>query len=225
MITRHRKIYIDKYTGNQSYVWFKSAGNILEATCRLKKLTDKDYCFEGSFVSDSENTTIYEDDNNQLRLIINNEFTGNDANTIILITGPDKDNIKIFIDKVDNNRLIINGHDDSGNKYILELKDNSILFEDSFNNYDIYNVRDALISNLSILKGELWYKSNYGLPLVDKIRIKSIMDAAVLNIINEQPEINSVIDFNSIIENRTYTLNFSLKSIYSDTPIAINLNR
>ena len=213
MIAKHRRIYTDPITGNRSYVWFKSANNKKENICKLKFLNEPDkWSFNGKLQSDSDNLTIYNDD-------INNQLIINKTNKII------KYNTDEFnIDMVDNKRLIIYAHNDN-NKILVQVEDEFIKFDDNFNDYNINNVKDSLISKLSILKGELWYKSNYGLPLTEKTKIKSIIDVAVLDIINDQQEIKSVISFDSRVNNHNYILNFSLATIYSDELINININR
>ena len=213
MIAKHRRIYTDPITGNRSYVWFKSANNKKENICKLKFLNEPDkWSFNGKLQSDSDNLTIYNDD-------INNQLIINKTNKII------KYNTDEFnIDMVDNKRLIIYAHNDN-NKILVQVEDEFIKFDDNFNDYNINNVKDSLISKLSILKGELWYKSNYGLPLTAHTKIKSIIDVAVLDIINDQQEIKSVISFDSRVNNHNYILNFSLATIYSDELINININR
>ena len=213
MIAKHRRIYTDPITGNRSYVWFKSANNKKENICKLKFLNEPDkWSFNGKLQSDSDSLTIYKDD-------INNQLIINKTDKII------KYNTDEFnIDMVDNKRLIIYAHNDT-NKILVQVEDEFIKFDDNFNGYNINNVKDSLISKLTILKGELWYKSNYGLPLTEKTKIKSIIDVAVLDIINDQQEIKSVISFDSIVTNHNYILNFSLATIYSDELINININR
>ena len=213
MIAKHRRIYTDPITGNRSYVWFKSANNKKENICKLKFLNGPDkWSFNGKLQSDSDSLTIYNDD-------INNQLIINKTDKII------KYNTDEFnIDMVDNKRLIIYAHNDN-NKILVQVEDEFIKFDDNFNDYNINNVKDSLISKLSILKGELWYKSNYGLPLTEKTKIKSIIDVAVLDIINDQQEIKSVISFDSRVNNHNYILNFSLATIYSDELINININR
>ena len=221
MIAKHRRIYTDPITGNRSYVWFKSANNKKENICKksdrhqIKAIQDilTNYFYDFLEIKcDSDNLTIYNDD-------INNQLIINKTNKII------KYNTDEFnIDMVDNKRLIIYAHNDN-NKILVQVEDEFIKFDDNFNDYNINNVKDSLISKLSILKGELWYKSNYGLPLTEKTKIKSIIDVAVLDIINDQQEIKSVISFDSRVNNHNYILNFSLATIYSDELINININR
>lgn len=219
MITKHRRIYTDPATGNRSYVWFKSANNKKENICKLKFLNNSnEWVFNGKLQSDSDNLTIY-NDNNDNKLIIDNTDTARKKIKY--------NNDEFIIDMVDNKRLIIYAHanNNANNKILVQVEDEFIKFDDNFNDYNINNVKDSLISKLSILKGELWYKSNYGLPLLEKTKIKSIIDVAVLDIINDQQEIKSVISFDSRVNNHNYILNFSLATIYSNKLINININR
>lgn len=222
MITRHRKIYTNT-AGSKSYVWFNSKGNILETSCILTDMSNNRKIFEGNFVSDIDKKTTYKNEDGRV-LIINDSEDKSERKIIIKDSENASNNsLEIYIETVDTVRLLIYGTESNHNRYKLEVKDKCDLVDDSFNNLDAYNVRDALISKLSILKGELWYKYNFGLPLIDKVKIKGIMDAEVLNIINGIQEIKRVVSFNSVIENRKYILNFSVETIYSNEKTSVNL--
>lgn len=62
-----------------------------------------------------------------------------------------------------------------------------------------HGVRDSLIQRLSVIKGELWYKASYGLPLMEKIRNKGIYDSIIINIITTHPDIVNLSYFYSEI--------------------------
>lgn len=87
-------------------------------------------------------------------------------------------------------------------------------------------IRDSLIQRLSIIKGELWYKASYGLPLMEKIKSKGIYDTVVINIITSTPGVVNIVSFVSNIEkvpfdNSTktitaYVLDFTVVTSYSE---------
>ena len=81
------------------------------------------------------------------------------------------------------------------------------------------NVAKSLIQRLAVIEGELWYNTGYGLPLMDKIKNKAILDVAVINIINDHPEVLNILTFESTTkqETRSYHLSFSVSTIYGNT--------
>lgn len=84
---------------------------------------------------------------------------------------------------------------------------------------DQHGVRDSLIQRLSVIKGELWYKASYGLPLMDKIKNKGIYDTIVVNIITSHPDVTSLLEFESTISraSREYQAKFSVTTVYGET--------
>lgn len=79
-------------------------------------------------------------------------------------------------------------------------------------------VRDSLIQRLSVIKGELWYKSSYGLPLTEKIKNKGIYDSIVVNIITSHPDVANLISFDSRISaaDRRYEVDFTAMSVFNE---------
>lgn len=79
-------------------------------------------------------------------------------------------------------------------------------------------VRDSLIQRLSVIKGELWYKASYGLPLAEKIKNKGIYDSVIIAIITSHPDVKNIIEFESSISKaeRSYKLRFSALTVYGD---------
>ena len=77
-------------------------------------------------------------------------------------------------------------------------------------------VANSLIQRLSVIKGELWYKASYGLPLMEKIKNKGIYDSIIINIITTHPEVVNLISIESKIENRKYMLDFVVYTIYNN---------
>lgn len=77
-------------------------------------------------------------------------------------------------------------------------------------------VKNALIPRLSVIKGELWYKSSYGLPLMDKIKSKGIYDSIIVKYITDYPDVNNLEEFISTLEEHTYTFNCVIETIYGE---------
>lgn len=112
----------------------------------------------------------------------------------------------------------------AGGNYI---RDGYKLVEDvkfAGNNYvsDTDAIVASLTQRLSVLKGELWYQVNYGLPLTDKIRSTKIFDAVICDIITSHPGVTGIIKFSSTIENHTYRFNAEILTIYGDQAVLQN---
>lgn len=217
MANKHRRIYTDNK--NNTFVWFKTASCKKENIC-IAYLNNKQI-FNGILLTDITGITKYYNN------ISGDILSINSNNNIIFITkkinNTDTSTTTYGIQIVDSDRLIIIAKDENENQLKIIVKDEAIRFDDNFNTYDQINVKDALINALSIIKGELWYNKNYGLPLFDKNKIKSIIDAEVINIISNNPEVDSIINFNSQLNGNSYILDFSIKSIYSPDLINISL--
>lgn len=77
-------------------------------------------------------------------------------------------------------------------------------------------VIDSLIQRLSIIKGELWYQVNYGLPITEKYKSKGIFDAIITDIISGHPGVKYIKSYSSTVEKSVYTFNSFIVSIYGD---------
>lgn len=75
----------------------------------------------------------------------------------------------------------------------------------------------SLIQRLSVIKGELWYKVNYGLPLFNKVKDKDIMDSVIIDIVLSHPDVKSIKTMRSIIDNNIYKIkNLVVISIFNE---------
>lgn len=80
---------------------------------------------------------------------------------------------------------------------------------------------DSLTQRLSILKGELWYYNNYGIPLLDKIRTKLEVDIEVANIIEDHENVKEIQSFQSEIIEHRYNCQIVVLSDYGQITIQI----
>lgn len=108
------------------------------------------------------------------------------------------------------------GTDENG-KALFFNKDNK---HDNFSSKQ-QAVVDSLSQRLSVLKGELWYSINEGLPLLDKTKSKLSLDSALGSIILKHPDVTNIIEFNSKIFDRKYHADVKILSVYGE--ISINL--
>ena len=58
-------------------------------------------------------------------------------------------------------------------------------------------VCDSLTQRLSVIRGELWYNINFGLPLLEKIESKIAIDAAISEIVLAHPDVEEIATFES----------------------------
>lgn len=72
-------------------------------------------------------------------------------------------------------------------------------------------VADSLIQRLAIIKGELWYQINYGIPLFDKNNnTTGIFDSAIIKIVLDHPDVKNIISFNSSVESKDHKYHFDM---------------
>lgn len=75
----------------------------------------------------------------------------------------------------------------------------------------------SLIQRLSIIKGELWYQVNYGLPLTEKQTGVNVFDLIIADIISSHPGVASLDKYTSKITGHTYYYSCQITSIFGDT--------
>lgn len=81
-------------------------------------------------------------------------------------------------------------------------------------------VADSLTQRLSVIKGELWYNVNHGVPLLEKLQRKQLLDASIVTIVNSHPDVKEILSFSSKIVNGSYSFDMTILSIYGE----INVN-
>lgn len=139
---------------------------------------------------------------------------------------------KGYTDLPENNQITINNTNyifriDTGsaiNGTIWTADDDSVqvgrgsLTASSVSNYaeDTDAVVASLIQRLSIIKGELWYQVNYGLPLTDKQTSVNVFDLVIADIISSHPGVASLDKYTSKIVDHTYYYSCQITSIFGD---------
>lgn len=83
------------------------------------------------------------------------------------------------------------------------------------------STEDSLIQRLSILKGELWYDINSGLPLLEKVKSKHLIDTTILSIVTNHPDVVRIINFRSTIEKHDYHCTIDVQSKYGTLNIIV----
>lgn len=74
----------------------------------------------------------------------------------------------------------------------------------------------SLIQRLSVIKGELWWQVNYGIPLTDKVRGTTLYDMVVTDIITSHPGVASIQSYSSNLVGHTYTYTCTIKTVFGD---------
>lgn len=80
----------------------------------------------------------------------------------------------------------------------------------------------SLIQRLSVLKNELWWQVNYGIPLLEKVKNKNIFDSVIINIILNHPDVTNILYLNSFIKENQYYFEVKVSTIYSEDILLSN---
>lgn len=75
----------------------------------------------------------------------------------------------------------------------------------------------SLIQRLSVIKGELWYQINYGLPLTESISSGVLFDSVIADIIISHPGVASLDSYKSWITGHTYYYTCKITSIFAES--------
>ena len=115
--------------------------------------------------------------------------------------------------------------------YVLDKSiENSLvnvsIFYNPNNKHDNYAegsdaVADSLTQRLSVLKYELWYDYMNGMPIVDKIKNKAILDAYVIKTILAHPDVIDIDAFESRQSKSEYNCYIVINSIYGNLELSL----
>lgn len=81
-------------------------------------------------------------------------------------------------------------------------------------------VSDSLTQRLSVLKEELWYDVEYGLPLFDKVK-KPAMDSFVCSTVLGHPDVISIDEFSSKVLNNKYSCSMTVLTVFGNVLLNI----
>jgi hypothetical protein len=87
--------------------------------------------------------------------------------------------------------------------------------EDKHDNYgnEKEAVADGLTQRLNVLRGELWYAVNEGMPLWDNHKNTYILDTYITSTVLKHSEVKSIISFNSSLSSQNDQLVYSATMI------------
>ena len=105
-------------------------------------------------------------------------------------------------------------------------EDNSTIFFNKNNKHDNYSenqeaIKDTLTQRLSVIKEELWYNVNYGIPLFEKYKSKGIIDSYVIKEILNLENVKNILEFSSQVNNNNYYLKVKINTSYGIIEINI----
>ena len=103
---------------------------------------------------------------------------------------------------------------------------NEAVFQDANDKHANYaekseGVANSLRQRLSVIKRELWYDYEYGMPLTDKVRSKSIIDAYIIEKILSHPDVINIDGFESRQTDNFYTCYFVVNTIYGQIELGL----
>ena len=82
-------------------------------------------------------------------------------------------------------------------------------------------VCDSLTQRLSVIRGELWYNINFGLPLLEKIESKIAIDAAISEIVLAHPDVEEIETFESTKTLHNYSAKMKINTVFGKVNLSI----
>lgn len=225
-----RKVVYDESNEKYDVVWFGSSGTIKKLECAGKTIEITPTSGEVKISPVVYNQICEINYINNSGKPIQVQILDQNLQTIhaefISITKP---SFGIYIPLGVNELTIIGKTFDGGILKDLEdpfsvktldyYSNNAIFWDATKQSYAEYQegVASSLIQRLSVIKGELWYQINYGLPLFDKIKSKGIYDSTIIGIITNHPDVTDIEEFNSYVEKNVYYFNAKINTIYKES--------
>ena len=108
------------------------------------------------------------------------------------------------------------GADTNGNARFFNPKDK----HDNFASGNTW-VKDSLIQRLSVIKHELWYNYQYGMPLVDDGTVRVTIDAFVMDTVQSHEDVLEVTSFESSLDGHDYHCNISFTTRFGSETISL----
>lgn len=82
-------------------------------------------------------------------------------------------------------------------------------------------VASSLTQQLSILRAELWYSINYGMPLLEKQKSKLTIDSFISSVVLDHDDVVKILSFTSSVTNHKYSCNMQILSTYGEVNLMI----
>lgn len=214
-----RRSYINDVTKEHTIVWFGSYGlNVIAPHQEIQLVNNEtnitNTCERQEYnliFNNINNTTIklYDIDNN-----IIDSYTTTRTGQHNLIGALDKElsKIEINVEDYDNITLILNEYGTA--KLYDNIQHNNFSKEQQA-------VSDSLNQSLSVIKNELWYNYNFGIPLESQNKTKLNIDIFIINTINANSDVKNIIEFNSTVEKGHYSCNMVVDTVFGKIELII----
>lgn len=103
---------------------------------------------------------------------------------------------------------------------------NIAVFENENDKHDNYAEKEEAVINslrqrLSVIKHELWYDYNNGMPLTDKVRSKATIDAYIAQTVLKHPDVIDIEGFESEQIKNDYSCYMIVDTIYGQIEFGI----
>ncbi len=120
--------------------------------------------------------------------------------------------VEIFKDNFENAEIILKEYGKAKkNLKTINGKESVASFVD-----EKEGIISSLTERLSVLQGELWYKSSYGQPITSITKSKILMDSFIVKVIESHPDVKSIDYFESYIENKKYYCYITINTTYGN---------
>ena len=222
-----RKVVYDNTNEKYNIVWFGSTGTTKKLECVGQKVELNSTKSEAQISPVTYNQICEFNYTNKSEKPIQVKILNQNGQTIhaefLISTKP---HFGIYIPfgvtsiTIQGNTNINDPLEDSFTAETLDYYSNNAIFWDATKqSYAEYQegVASSLIQRLSIIKGELWYQINYGLPLFDKVKSKGIYDSTIIGIISNHPDVTDIETFNSYVVKNVYYFDAKINTIYNES--------
>lgn len=125
---------------------------------------------------------------------------------------------ELYVDAQKKNHVVWFGsYGVDSNEFALKWKDGTTSFATAQE-----GISTLLTQRLSVIRTELWNNIKFGLPLIDKISSKEVIDSHVLEIISTTQDVRRVLSFESTLSNsHSYSCSVIVESTYSIVEVTL----
>lgn len=94
---------------------------------------------------------------------------------------------------------------------------------DKHDNFSSENtmIKDSLMQKLNVIRHELWYDYQYGMPLVDNDATKVTVDAFVMKTIQNHEDVIEIVSFKSWLDKHTYHCDVQFTTTFGSISLSI----
>lgn len=125
---------------------------------------------------------------------------------------------ELYVDSQKKNHVVWFGsYGTDSNEFALKWKDGTTSFATNQE-----GISTLLTQRLSVIRTELWNNIKFGLPLLDKVSSKEVIDSHVLEIISTTQDVKRVLSFESTLSNSySYSCSVIVESTYGVVEVTL----